>query len=167
MDQVRSPASSSGHVYLVVSDEAPEFEVALHYACRRSKATGGHVAILKVIGLDDFQDWGNVEAQMMRELRMKAEETLWQLGGIAYEQYGQIPAFYIAEGEEVESILKVIEGDSGVFQLILGANPEKSEGGPLVRHFSGKGLAKLRVPLVIVPSHMDYARAGSGLYGDK
>jgi hypothetical protein len=158
-------AKSSGHVYLVVANEAPEFEVALHYACRRSRATGGHIAILKVIDLDDFQDWGNIEAQMMRELRMKAEETLWQLGGIAYEQYGQIPAFYIAEGDEMARIVEIIEEDKGIFQLVLGVNPEKSDPGPLVRYFSGKGLGKLHVPLVIVPSHVDYARASSGLYG--
>ena len=40
---------STRRKFLVVADDTAEFQVALRFACRRARSTGGYVALLKVI----------------------------------------------------------------------------------------------------------------------
>lgn len=145
---------SDGGVYLVVADNTEEFPVALRYACRLAGANRGHVAILNVVDTGEFQHWGNVESRIKQESRAAAEKLLWSLAAQANEVNGTIPALHVAEGEWIAAMQDVINEDKSICMLILAASPGANPG-PLVAHFSGKGIAKLRVPLVIVPGHLD------------
>jgi hypothetical protein len=145
---------SDGGVYLVVADNTEEFPVALRYACRLAHANRGHVAIFYVTEISDFQHWGNVESRMKQELRAEAEKLVWSVAQKANDLNGMIPAIYLAEGERISALQDTISNDMTIRALILAASPGASPG-PLVAHFSGKGISKLRVPLFIVPGHLD------------
>lgn len=144
-----------GGVYLVVAEESDEFEVALRYAARRAEAGRAHVGILHIINIDDFQHWSKVEAMMRKELRDDAEKQIWNHAKTINELNGQYPVLYIREASRNEAIVDVINEDENIRVLILGGAEQASGPGPLVSHFTGKGLAKLRVPVVVVPGHLE------------
>jgi nucleotide-binding universal stress UspA family protein len=53
--------------FLVVVDESPEAELALAYAARRARRTGGGLALLFVIEPAVFQHWLGVEEAYREE----------------------------------------------------------------------------------------------------
>lgn len=142
-----------GGTYLVVADDTDEFRAALRYACSIARAHRARVGILMILENQDFQHWGAVEQKMKRELREEGEKYLWTVAKTANDYNGTIPSLYFAEGTGGEAVIKTIEGDEHVIQLILG-NRAGAGPGPLVSYCLGKGLENMRVPLVVVPSHI-------------
>ena len=141
-------------VYLVVADSSEEFCLALKYAGKTAKVSGCHVAILFVMEQQDFQHWGQIERKMRHEQREQAEKCLSE-ACIKLEEWGcGIPVLYIEEGGRMETLARVIEEDHRITKLVLGGGTHGGGPGPLVAHFSGKGLMRLRVPLVVVPDHL-------------
>jgi hypothetical protein len=138
-----------GGVYLVVAEESAEFELALRYACRRARTNRAHVGILQVMEVEDFIHWSNLEARMRRELRGQAEKALWAAAKRANDINGHMPILYIREGARVDAITETINEDHNIRNLIIAGTA--SGPGPLVSHFTGKGLAKMRVPVIVVP----------------
>lgn len=150
-----------GGVYLVVGDGSDEFNVALRYAARRAESGRAHVGILHIINVDDFQHWSNVEEMMRKELRAEAEKAIWTHAKTVTDLNGRWPVLYIREGGRFDSIIDLINEDQNIRALILGGAEQASGPGPLVSHFTGKGLAKLRVPVVVVPGHLDMQKIDS------
>lgn len=146
---------SDGGVYLVVADETEEFPVALRYAARLADASRGHVAILYVMALQEFQHWGNIEQRMRAELREQAEKLVWNVAKNINDINGQVPAIYLEEGDLHSVLIDVINRDTEIKMLLLAGTTGNSGPGPLVSYFTGKGLGKLRVPVAIVPSHLE------------
>jgi len=144
-----------GGVYLVVVDGSEEFNVALRYAARRAEASRAHVGILQVINVDDFHHWNNVEEMVRKELHAAAEKEIWNIAKSVNELNGRRPVLYIAEGSRTDVIVDTINEDQNIRMLILGGGTQSSGPGPLVQHFTGKGLARLRVPVLIVPGHIE------------
>ncbi len=144
-----------GGVYLMVADSSEEFSVALRYAARRAEIGRGHVGILDIINVDDIQHWSNVEARMRKELREEAEKNLWNLSKTVYELNGLRPVLYIGEGRRTDVIVDTINADENIRMLILAGGTQASGPGPLVQHFTGKGLSRLRVPVLVVPGHIE------------
>jgi len=151
----QSGRRGDGGVYLVVAEDTQEFKVALHYAARRAEAGRAHVGIMHIINVDDFQHWGNVEAIMRKEMRAEAEKNLWEHAKYVSDLNGLYPVLYIAEGVRTDVIVDGINEDENIRMLILGGAEQASGPGPLVSYFTGKGLAKLRVPVLVVPSHLE------------
>ncbi len=143
-----------GGIYLVVADDSPEFALALRYAARRAEASRAHVGILHVINIDDFQHWSNVETMMLRELREDAEHRIWEIAKTVNELNGYYPVLYIREGTRTDAVTELINEDETIRMLVLGAG-ESGGPGPLVSHFTGKGLTKLRAPVMVVPGHLE------------
>ncbi len=144
-----------GGTYLVVADNSDEFAVALKYACFIARKNRAHVGILCIIENEDFQQWGAVEHRMMKELRLEAEKYIWGAAKTAHDYHGTIPSLYFAEGNKHDELVKTIDENPGIVQLILGGGADHSNRGPLISYFLGKGLSRLRVPVVIVPSHIE------------
>lgn len=144
-----------GGVYLVAADETEEFSVALRYAARRAKAHRAHVGILHVVSIDDFQHWGNIEAIMRHELREQAEKFIWDSARTVNDLDGLRPCLYLREGDRIDALVDAINEDTNIRALILGAGTAASGPGPMVSYFTGKGISRLRVPLVLVPGHLD------------
>lgn len=152
-----SPAgANNGGVYLVVADDGVEISSALQYASCMAARNQGHVGILYVITSGDFQHWAGVEERMQREMRIAAEELIWDAGRHVYEYSGKTPSIYIGEGDvKGDVITNIINEDTAIKMLVLAGRADASEPGPMINHFAGKGLAKLRVPVVIVPGHLN------------
>ncbi|PZQ45531.1 MAG: universal stress protein [Micavibrio aeruginosavorus] len=142
-----------GGTYLVVADDSEEFATALRYACFAAKSHRGRLGILHIIEDQDFQHWGTVEGRIKKELREKAEQYLWTIAKTANDLNGTIPSLYVAEGEPGEALTKTIDADNHIVQLILGGK-SGSAPGPLVSFCIGKGLERMKVPVVVVPSHI-------------
>ena len=164
-DEIKNDAKQGrrgdGGVYLVVAEDNAEFGVALRYAARRAQAHRAHVGILHVINIDDFQHWGKVEEMMMQELRAEAEKQIWAHAKTVNDLNGIYPVLYFAEGHRTDTIIEVIDQDENIRTLILGGAEQASGPGPLVSYFTGKGLAKLRVPVVVVPGHLEMQKIDS------
>lgn len=153
----KSGRRGDGGVYLVVADETPEFQVALRYAVHMARVHRGYTAILQVINIDDFQHWGSVEERMRKELREQAEKFIWSSAKAANELNGTMPILFIEEGNRTDVLVSLINREQDIRQLILGGGTTASGPGALVSHFTGKGLGKLRVPVVVVPGSLDAA----------
>lgn len=143
-----------GGVYLVVADETAEFDLALKYAARRALSSRAHVGILYVIESQAFTHWSKVEAKMNKELRDKAEKFIWSIAKNLHEKYNHRPVLYIIEGDKNDAIVDVINEDTTIRMMVLGG-AASSKPGKLVSYFAGKGLERLRVPVLIVPGHID------------
>lgn len=147
-----------GGVYMVVVDETPEFELALRYAARMAYNRRGHVALLQIIDVEEFQDWGNVEAMLRKELREKAEQSIWEAARKVYDLTGQLSVLYIGEGEARQAVLETINSDDSLVQLVLGGGTGAKGPGALINYLIMKGLGELRIPAVIVPGNLDTTR---------
>ena len=142
-----------GGTYLVVADDTAEFKAALHYACSLAKMHRARLGILHIIEDQDFQHWGAVEQKMKKELREQGERYLWTVAKSANDQNGTIPSLYFAEGDTGEAVIRTIDGDDHIVQLILGGGVDHAPG-PLVSFCIGKGLGRMKVPVVVVPGNI-------------
>ncbi len=68
------------NVFLVVVDNSTEMRVALRFASRRAKRTGGRVGLLRVIRKADFQHWAAIGNLMREEARARTThpEHRWE-----------------------------------------------------------------------------------------
>ena len=141
-------------VFLVVVDETEEMKVALRFACRRARHTGGRVALLYVIEPADFQHWRAVEELMREEARSEGEQLLQRLAAQVNELVGAIPILYVREGKVAEELMNLLEEEPQISILVLGASTEARGPGPLVSALTGKMVGRLRVPVTIVPGNL-------------
>ena len=70
------------------------------------------------------------------------------------ELTGRIPALYLLEGSRAETLVEVINEDEHIRMLALAGKTKGGGPGPLVSYFTGKGLSRMRVPVLIVPDHL-------------
>jgi hypothetical protein len=62
-----------------------------------------------------------------------------------------MPIVYIREGRPQEELLALINEEPDISILVLAAGTGQSGPGPLVSYLSGKPVARLRIPITIVP----------------
>lgn len=149
------PKAVKTGTYLIFADKTEEFPVALHYAAKLARAHDAHPAIIRVVEPHDFTHWGNIESRMRQEMRMEAEQIVWQAARDIYDLTGTVPSVYIEEGSGPEALVEVIQKDPTIKMLILAADTSGSNPGPLTSYFTtGKGLSRLRVPVLVIPSHV-------------
>lgn len=146
--------ASSNRVFLVVVDNTQEMHVALRFACRRARHTGGRVALLRVIEPNDFKYWMGVGDLMHKEARAEAEKLLQRYAAKAQESSGRTPILFLREGQQRETLIKLISEEPKISILVLGANPSSSGPGPLVSTLTGKMIGKLRIPVTVVPGNL-------------
>ena len=137
--------------FLCVVDDSPECRLALRFAFRRAARTDGGVILLYVIEPADFQHWMAVETLMKEEARDEAETILQTLADEVSRWSGIIPEFAIREGRKLEQLLALLDDESEIRLLVLGASTDKDGPGPLVSALAGPQLGQLRVPITVVP----------------
>ncbi len=146
-DEVRPP-----NVFLVVVDNTPEMRVALRFASKRAKRTGGRVGLLRVVRKADFQHWAAIGNLMREEAREEAEQLLQEHAATVTELTdGEMPILYIKEGDTKSALLQLIDEDSQIRILVLAAATGSRGPGPLITFLMKKIIGKLRVPVTIVP----------------
>jgi nucleotide-binding universal stress UspA family protein len=149
---------SGERTFLVVVDDSPELLVALRYASRRAKRTGGKVAMLYVIDPIEPQQWAAVGDLMRQEAREQAEEVLHRFSELVLSVTGHLPITITREGNRRDELLKLINDEPGISVLVLGAATGPEGPGPLVSALASKYAAALRVPLTIVPGSLTEAQ---------
>ncbi len=149
-----APPASQQRIFLVVVDESEEMRVALVYAARRARHTGGRVALLYVIEPSDLQQWVAVETLMREEQRETAEAILQKLSAGVSEIAGTLPVVYIREGRRRDELLALIEEDPSISVLVLAAGTGPEGPGPLITALVGKMSGRMRVPITVVPGSL-------------
>ena len=155
---MNEPSSQEQRIFLVVVDDSEEMRVALHYAARRARHTGGRVALLYVIEPSDLQQWMAVETLMREEKRQEAEALLAKLSSDVKELSGSMPVMHIREGRRRDELLKLIDEEPGISILVLAAGTGPEGPGPLITALVGKMSGKMRVPLTVVPGSLTDAQ---------
>ena len=140
--------------FLVVVDDSEEMQVALHFASRRAMRTGGRVALLYVQQPAEFQHWMAVGDLMREEAREEAEGLMQKLSAEVKEWSGNYPVVHMREGDIGDELEKLLDEEESISVLVLAASTESSGPGPLISHLVGKGGARLRVPVTIVPGSL-------------
>jgi nucleotide-binding universal stress UspA family protein len=138
-------------VFLVVVDESKELQTALHYAARRAAHTGGRLALLYVIEPSELQHWISIENLAREERREEAEQLMQRLCEQIAPITGTIPIVYIREGHRRDQFLALIAEEPSISILVLAAGTGPEGPGPLVTYLTGKPVARLRIPITIVP----------------
>ena len=140
--------------FLVVVDQTPELNVALRFACRRARATGGRVAMLYVTEPPASSEWLAVGDLIREERRAEAEARLQELSAQVTKLAGDLPIFHVREGSVKVELLKLLAEEPSISILVLGAATGPKGPGPLVSALAGKLSGKLRVPITIVPGSL-------------
>ena len=143
-------ASQTGRVFLVVVDDSPEMPLALRFACRRARHTGGRVALLRVMDPVDFQHWNAVGELMRTEAREAAERLVQRLAAEVQEQTGQTPVVYLREGDRAQIVLQVTAEEPAISVLVLAAS-SGADPGPIISFLAKRNFQRLRVPVTIIP----------------
>jgi len=150
----RSYEAGHSPKFLVVIDDTPECDRALHFASRRAMRTGAAVVMLRVIEMHDRnQQWLGVADIMRAEAHEEANAALDRAAARASSITGAMPERVVREGEKAEEILKVIEEDEDIAVLILAAGTDTEGPGPLCATIA-KTAGTFPIPLAIVPGHL-------------
>jgi len=139
--------------FLVVADQSEECRTALYFAAKRAQATDCGLTLLAVIEPSNFDHWIGVSETMRREAEEEATELLDTLAEDAEAVMGERPELILREDELRNAMADLIEEDSKISILVLGA-AESGEGpGPLVAALArGRGLTGTRpIPVTVVP----------------
>ena len=140
---------------LVIADNTPEMNIALEYACARSKKTGRKIIIATFIEPLDVLTTQGVTEIMKNEAREEAEKKLREAASIVKETTGIMPILHTREGELITELKKLIEEEEGINVLVLAANTNEKEKnpGPIINALVTKEISTLRIPVMIVPGN--------------
>lgn len=146
------PAPLHDRTFLVVVDDTEEMRAALTFACRRARATNGRVALVRIIEPPEVQHFAFIGKIIEQETREDAEQTLQRMAAEVNRRSGQLPMLYVREGKAVDELLSLIDEEPGLSILVLAAGKGKDGPGPLVTACGSGLMARLRVPVTIVPA---------------
>ena len=149
-------AKHERRVFLVVVVQTPELSLALRFACRRARATGGRVAMLYVTEPAGGSEWLAVGDLIREERRAEAEARLQELSAQVVKLSGDMPIFHLREGSPKDELLKLLDEEPNISILVLGAGTGPKGPGPLVSALAGLS-GRLRVPITIVPGGLSEA----------
>ena len=140
---------------LVVADGTKEMEVALQYACARSKKTNRKIIIATFIEPVDVLTTQGVTEIMQNEAREEAEKKLQFASSIVKETTGITPVLHVREGEIIQELKSLIDEEKNINVLVLGANVDEKEKktGSIINSLITKELTNFRIPIMIVPGN--------------
>lgn len=136
---------------MVVVDDTPECERAIHFAARRASRTGASLLMLAVTTPPDNFEWLGVGETMLAEAAAETEHVLEAAAGHARTAAGIEPEQVTRVGVKAEEIVRLIQEDQDISFLVLASGTGKDGPGPLVSTLAGKMVATFPVPVVIVP----------------
>ena len=140
---------------LVIADNSEEMNIALQYACARSKKTGRKIIIATFIEPLDVLTTQGITEIMKNEAREEAEKILHSAATIVQNSTGVIPILHTREGEIINELKKLIEEEKNINVLVLAANSNEKENnpGPIINALVSKEISSLRIPVMIVPGN--------------
>ena len=139
---------------LVIADGTKEMEVALQYACARSKKTNRKIIIATFIEPLDVLTTQGVTEIMQNEAREEAEKNIQYAASIVKESTGFMPVLQVREGEIIKELKNLIDEEKDINVLVIAANVyEKDNPGPIINALVSKELSSFRIPVMIVPGN--------------
>lgn len=140
---------------LVIADGSKEMNVALQYACARSKKTNRKIMIATFIEPVGVLTTQGVTEIMKNESREEAEKTIKEASKFVKEKTGTIPVVHIREGEVITELKALIEEEENINVLVLAANVDDKEKnpGPIINSLVNKEFSNFRIPVMIVPGN--------------
>ena len=140
---------------LVIADGTQEMEIALEYACARSKKTSRKIIIATFIEPLDVLTTQGVTEIMKNEAREEAEKLLQKAANLVKNKTGEIPALALREGETISELKKLIEEEKNINVLVLAAksNPKDKDSNSIINSLVSQEIANMRVPVMIVPGN--------------
>lgn len=140
---------------LVIADNSEEMNIALEYACARSKKTGRKIIIATFIEPIDVLTTQGITEIMKNEAREEAGKLLHRAATVVKESTGLMPILHTREGEVITELKKLIEEDENINVLVLAANSNEKEKnpGPIINALVTKEISSLRIPVMIVPGN--------------
>ena len=140
---------------LVIADNSPEMEIALEYACARSKKTGRKIIIATFIEPPDVLTTQGVTEIMKNEAREESEKLLKKASNLVKNKTGEMPALAIREGETIIELKKLIEEEKNINVLVLAAksDPKDRESNSIINSLVGQEITNMRIPVMIVPGN--------------
>ena len=146
---------SDDRYILVIADNSPEMNIALEYACARSKKTGRKIIIATFIEPLDVLTTQGISEIMKNEAREEAEKVLNTAATIVKESTGIVPVLHTREGEIISELKKLIAEEEGINVLVLAANTNENEKnpGPIINALISREISTLRIPVMIVPGN--------------
>ena len=123
--------------------EAKRWNVALQYACARSKKTSRKIIIATFIEPIDVLTTQGVTEIMLNEAREEAEKRLQNAASIVKKSTGNMPVLHVREGEIMKELKALVEEEENINVLVLAANvDEKDNPGPIINALVSKELSK-------------------------
>jgi nucleotide-binding universal stress UspA family protein len=151
MSESPEPLPTHRRKFLAVVDHNPECYVALRFAARRARHTGGIVTLLYAIDVSDVQQWAGVERMMREEARAEAEGFVNKAADYVHGITGEMPEIAIREGRAADEILKLIGEDKAISILILASGTSSEGPGPLVSAIASTSAGAYPIPVTVVP----------------
>ena len=140
---------------LVIADGSKEMEIALQYACARSKKTNRKIMIATFVEPLDVLTTQGVSEIMQNEAREEAEKRLQNAASMVKESTGIMPILQVREGEIMKELKALIEEEENINVLVLAANVDEGNKspGPIINSLVTKEFSNFRVPVMIVPGN--------------
>jgi len=139
---------------LVIADGSKEMDVALQYACARSKKTNRKIIIATFIEPLDVLTTQGVTEIMQNEAREEAEKNLQNAASLVKKSTGLMPVLQIREGEIMKELKALIDEEKNINVLVIAANvEEKDNPGPIINALVSSELSNFRIPVMIVPGN--------------
>ncbi|GJD51323.1 hypothetical protein OPKNFCMD_4077 [Methylobacterium crusticola] len=159
VDITRRRSFEAGHrlKFMVLVDETPECDRAVHFAVRRAARLGARVVMLAVAEPPDTLEWLGVGDAMRAEAEAETMERLEVLAAAARRAAGVDPELVVRTGERADAILAQIHEDADIGFLVLAAATGTDGPGPLVSTIAGRSAGSFPVPIVIVPGALSEA----------
>ena len=140
---------------LVIADGSKEMDVALKYACARSKKTNRKIMIVTFIEPLDVLTTQGVTEIMQNEAREEAEKKLQYASSVVKESTGILPVLHVREGEIIQELKSLIDEEKNINVLVVAAKVDEKEKnpGPIINSLVSKELSNFRIPIMIVPGN--------------
>ncbi|MBT3778152.1 MAG: universal stress protein [Pelagibacteraceae bacterium] len=140
---------------LVIADNSNEMEIALEYACARSKKTSRKIIIATFIEPLDVLTTQGVTEIMKNEARDTAELLLQKAASHVKDKTGEMPTLAIREGETITELKKLIEEEKNINVLVLAANsdPKNKDSNTIINSLLSQEITNMRIPIMIVPGN--------------
>ena len=140
---------------LVIADNSEEMNIALEYACARSKKTGRKIIIATFIEPLDVLTTKGVTDIMKEEAREEAHKILKKAASFVKERTGELPVLSIREGETISELKNLIDEEKSINVLVLASSIDENNKnpGPIITSLVTNEITNLRVPIMIVPGN--------------
>ena len=149
----KSLKSQTKRIFLVVADDTSEMHQALYYASRRAATANGEVALFRCIEPPEGQLWGGVTKIMEAEAEQASKKLLTDLSLYCEELGASKPKTFLKKGNVSDELIKLINNESLITVLVLGASTETGNPGPLVNYVINAS-SECRIPITIVPGNL-------------